>query len=706
MIDQQTINRIMDTARIEDVVGEFVSLKKRGQNYIGLCPFHDERTPSFSVSPTRGICKCFSCGKGGNVVHFIMEHEHMGYYEALKWLAKRYGIEVVEKELTDEEKRNRDERESMYVINEMARDYFRHCMNDTAEGRSVGQAYFRQRGIREDIIEKFQLGYCSSSRDAFSMNAIQKGYDSNLLVKTGLSIADNQGHLFDRYRERVIFPVLSVSGKVVAFGGRILKKAEKLAKYVNSPESIIYHKSDELYGIFQAKQAIVRQDRCYLVEGYVDVLSMHQSGICNVVASSGTSLTHGQIRLIHRFTSNVTVLYDGDAAGIKASLRSINMLLEEGLNIKVVLLPDGEDPDSYAQSHSSTEFMDYIKSQETDFIRFKARILLKDCGDDPISRSNVIKELVESIAVIPDEIIRSEYIKECAAQLNTREEMLVKEVSKARYQAAERKRQQRQIDARRAEAANAAGTPAPLKQPSTIGDSDEMPFPDIAYMPPEADTPMPDVTGFTPAPPLQSSSRPSTVLAGPSVKPAANPFEPYERNLMRIIVRYGHRLISEGVTVINYIKEDLQADEIEFTVPMFRQMFHEAVEHASDEGFESSKLFLHHQDPAVSLLAADMVSDKYELSKIYKLQDRVNDVKVFQRKIETEEESLPTLVPHLLEDLKYKILKEEIRKISEEMKAASKGNNPTRLQELMVQYKDLHDLEQEFSKQLGERIIG
>jgi len=706
MIDQQTVNRIMDTARIEDVVGEFVRLKKRGQNYVGLCPFHDERTPSFSVSPARGICKCFSCGKGGNVVHFIMEHEHMGYYEALKWLAKRYGIEVVEKELTDEEKKSRDERESMYIINEMARDYFRRCMSDTTEGQSVGLAYFRQRGIREDIIEKFQLGYCSASRDAFSQEALRKGYDSSLLVSTGLSIADSQGHLFDRYRERVIFPVHSVSGKVVAFGGRILKKAEKLAKYVNSPESIIYHKSDELYGIFQAKQAIVKQDRCYLVEGYVDVLSMHQSGICNVVASSGTSLTHGQIRLIHRFTSNVTVLYDGDAAGIKASLRSINMLLEEGLNIKVVLLPDGEDPDSYAQSHSSTEFMDYIRSQETDFIRFKARILLKDCGDDPISRSSVIKELVESIAVIPDEIIRSEYIKECAAQLNTREEILVKEVGKARYQIAERKRQQRQIDARRSEAARIAGTPAPLQQPASTADPDDAPFPDVSYMPPESDTPPPDVSGFTPAAPLQTHKKSETALQGPSVKPTANPFLQYEQNLVRIIVRYGERLISEGVTVIRYIDEDLKNDGIEFSDSMCCQMLAEAAEHVGDEGFDSSKYFLHHRDPAVSLMAADMVSDKYELSKMYDPKDRVNDVKVFQRKIEKEDEMLPTLVPRLLEDLKFKIIKEEIRKIKEEMKVATREKDQEKLEKLMVEYKELHDMEKEFSKYLGERIIG
>ena len=725
MIDQQTVNRILDTARIEEVVGEFVTLRRRGANYTGLCPFHDDRTPSFSVSPSKGICKCFACGKGGNVVHFLMEHEHLSYYEALKWLARRYNIEVHEKELTPEEKQKHDERESMFIINEMARDHFCDCMLKTQEGQSVGLAYFRQRGIRDDIIARFQLGYCSERRDGFSQAALQKGYDRRLLVKTGLSVDDGQGRLFDRYRGRVIFPVHTVSGKVVAFGGRILKKAEKLAKYVNSPESEIYHKSDELYGLYQAKQTISKLDRCYLVEGYVDVLSMHQSGICNVVASSGTSLTHGQIRLIHRFTDNVTVLYDGDAAGIKASLRSINMLLEEGLNIKVVLLPDGEDPDSYAQSHSATEFMDYIKTNETDFIRFKAGILLKDSQDDPLSRAGAIRELVESIAVIPDEIVRSEYVKECSRQLGAREEMLLKEVGKTRMRLAEQRRQQRAADARRAAL---AASPDGSASASPVGSSDasrEAARPDAGAADAVAADRQADASAgnaddlkayedlLGPAAPLSAPSaltpgrQPSTVLAGPSGKPSANPYEPFEANLIRIVVRYGERPLGEGTDVISYVADDLNADGISLTVPLYRKMLEEAVAHRRDEGFRAQRFFVMHPDPEISLQAADMISDRYTLSKLYQPEEnQTNNVKVFQRKIETEEESLPTLVPRLLEDLKYRVLKAEIADVRERIKQAQRSGQADAVSSLLAEYQQLHEIEREFSKHLGERIIG
>ncbi|MDR0973518.1 MAG: DNA primase, partial [Prevotellaceae bacterium] len=444
MIDQFTIDRIMDAAQIVEVVSDFVTLKKRGVNYVGLCPFHNEKTPSFSVSPSKNLCKCFSCGKGGNPVHFIMEHEQLSYYEALKYLAAKYHIEVKERELSSEEKQAHSRRESMFIVNEYARDYFRNILHHHLDGRAVGMGYFRARGFRDDIVERFQLGFCLEDRHAFAQEATRKGYKAELLVATGLCYEDERHELRDRFHGRVIFPVHSLSGKVVAFGGRILSSDKKTAKYVNSPESEIYSKSNELYGIYLAKQAIVRQDKCFLVEGYTDVISMHQAGVENVVASSGTALTHGQIRLIHRFTSNLTLLYDGDMAGIKASLRGINLLLEEGMNIKVVLLPDGEDPDSFARKHSSDEFQNYIASHETDFIRFKINLLNEETERDPVKRAALINDVIESISLIPEVVMRDVYIRESAQQLRIEEKLLVREVAKqrkARYDKAQEKKQ-------------------------------------------------------------------------------------------------------------------------------------------------------------------------------------------------------------------------------------------------------------------------
>ena len=419
MIDQPTIDRIHEAARIEEVVGDYVTLRRRGVNMLGLCPFHNEKTPSFTVSPAKGIFKCFGCGKGGNSVHFIMEHEQISYVDALKYLAKKYHIEVKERDLSPEEMQANNDRESMFLVNDFAQKYFTNTLHHHVEGKAVGLSYFHERCFRDDIIQKFQLGYCLEERDAFTKEALKSGYNKDFLVKTGLTIeytnSENGEKVppvggfrgADRFRGRVMFPVHSLSGKVLAFGGRVLKKDEKTAKYVNSPESEIYHKSNELYGIFFAKQAIVKHDRCYLVEGYTDVISMHQSGIENVVASSGTSLTPGQIRLIHRFTENVTVIYDGDSAGIKASIRGIDMLLEEGLNIKVLLLPDGDDPDSFARKHNASDFIEFVNQNSTDFIRFKTNLLLEDAGNDPIKRAGLIQDLVKSIAIIPNQIIRA-----------------------------------------------------------------------------------------------------------------------------------------------------------------------------------------------------------------------------------------------------------------------------------------------------------
>src|SRR5690554_2557267 len=431
MIDHYTIERIQDAAQIAEVVSDFVTLRRRGVNMVGLCPFHDDRSPSFYVSPAKNICKCFSCGEGGSPIHFVMKHEQMSYYEALKYLASKYNIEIVEKELTNEEKKQQSDRESMFILNEFACNYFVKTLHSNPEGKSVGLTYFKERGIREDIIKKFQLGYSLEERNAFTVEAQKAGYNIDFLLKTGLSLGgENNRPVVDRFRGRVLFPVHSISGKVVAFGGRILKKVENVGKYVNSPESDVYSKSKELYGIYFAKSAIVKEDKCFLVEGYTDVLSMHQAGIENVVASSGTALTHGQIRMIHRFTENITVLYDGDTAGINAALRGIDLLLEDGMNVKVVLLPDGEDPDSFAKKQNAEDFNQFIAENEVDFIRFKTKLLLEEVGDDPIRRAGLISNVVESIALIPSAITRSVYIQDCSQLLKMQERVLIAEINK------------------------------------------------------------------------------------------------------------------------------------------------------------------------------------------------------------------------------------------------------------------------------------
>ncbi|MDY5014236.1 MAG: DNA primase, partial [Butyricimonas virosa] len=420
MIDQATIQKIFDAADIYEVVSDFVSLKKRGVNYLGLCPFHNEKTGSFTVSPAKGIYKCFGCGKGGNAVNFIMEHEQMSYVEALKYLAEKYHIPVEEKELTEEQRKEKTERESMLIVSSYANEYFQYQLWNTDEGRSVGLGYLRQRGISDEMIRKFGLGYNPEGWGAFTKAAQEKGYKKEFLVKTGLTVENEKG-LFDRFRARVMFPVFDLAGKVIAFGGRTMTTDKKISKYLNSPESEIYHKSKTLYGIFLAKKSIVQQDRCILVEGYTDVISFHAKGIENVVASSGTSLTIEQIRLIRRLTPNVTIIYDGDAAGIKASLRGIDLVLEEGLNVRVLLLPDGEDPDSFARSHTPQDLADFIANNETDFINFKTKLLLGTAGDDPVERARLITDIVRSIAKIPDNIVRSVYVRETAHQLDVEE---------------------------------------------------------------------------------------------------------------------------------------------------------------------------------------------------------------------------------------------------------------------------------------------
>ena len=665
MIDQATIDRILDAAQIVEVVSDFVTLRKRGVNYVGLCPFHNEKTPSFSVSPSKGLCKCFSCGKGGNAVHFIMEHEQMSYPEALRYLAKKYNIEIKERELTNEEKEVQSNRESMFIVNNFARDHFQNILKNHVDGRSIGLAYFRQRGFRDDIIDKFQLGFSTEGRDALAQEALRKGFKQEFLVKTGLCYETDDHKLRDRFWGRVMFPVHTLSGKVVAFGGRVLStENKKLAKYVNSPESEIYHKSNELYGIYFAKQAIVKQDRCFLVEGYTDVISMHQSGVENVVASSGTSLTPGQIRLIHRFTNNITVLYDGDMAGIKASIRGIDMLLEEGMNIKVCLLPDGDDPDSFARKHNATEFQNFIQEHETDFIRFKAQLLMEDAGKDPMKRAELINDIVRSIAVIPEAIVGDVYIKECGQLLRIEDKLLVSEVAKRRELQAEK--------GNKPIASNNAPTPQPGEMPP--------PFPPEEM---EADT----YQSFIPQEGKEGQE-----------------FYKYERLIIQMIVRYGEKVMcnltdEEGnevpVTVVEYVINDLKEDELAFHNPLHRRILSEASEHIHDQEFASERFFVAHPDPKISTIATELASDRYQLSKYHSKT----------QKLVTDEERLYEMVPMLMINFKNAIVAEELKHIMYALQDPSIANDNAQCDAVMQRYKEMKEIQNLMAKRLGDRVV-
>ena len=669
MIDQATIDRIISAANIVDVVSEFVTLRKRGVNYVGLCPFHADKSPSFYVSPAKNICKCFACGEGGTAVHFIMKHEQIGYLDALRYLAKKYGIEIQERELTEREKQFRDDRESMFIVNQWAQQYFTQNLFENLDGRLVGLRYFIERGLREETIRKFQLGYALDQRDALAKAAQLAGYQRKYLEKTGLVIADEDGkRTYDRFRGRVIFPVHSLSGKVVAFGGRILKKAEKTAKYVNSPESEIYHKSDELYGLFQAKQTIVRKDHCFLVEGYMDVIGMHQAGIENVVASSGTALTRGQIRLIRRFTNNITILYDGDAAGIKAAIRGIDMFLEEEMNVKVVLLPDGEDPDSFARSRSASEFGEFIAGHETDFIRFKTQLLLKEVGDDPVKRAELISDMVRTIALIPNNISRAVYIRECAAMMAIDEQVLINEVNKIRLGKV-----------------TVASPQMPSVTSISTGGVEKR-----EEEGPEANAeanPAGDSTATTKAP------------------VAPSPYRPFEIALLRYVVRYGERVLfdyfdeerQEQVTmrVAAYIRFDLERDDLTFYTPQFKQMLDEAADRCDEPGFVAQRYFLAHPDPLISQAAASLISEKYQLSKYHSKY----------RELEQEEDKLDLLVPRDIYAFKEAYILHQIKELQSKIKTAQAAGDMEGVMTLMARIAKLNEIKSVLCKELGERIV-
>lgn len=662
MIDHATIERIKDAANIVEVVSEFVTLRKSGSNYKGLCPFHDEKTPSFYVSPARGTCHCFGCGKGGNPVGFIMEHEQMTYPEALRWLARKYHIEIKERELSDNEKREQSERESMFIVNEWAASYFQHLMHDTADGVAIGMQYFRSRGFRDDIVSKFQLGFDSTDRRALAQEALRKGYKEDFLLKTGICYKNDRGELIDRYAGRVIFPWIGISGKVVGFGGRLLDSRTKGVnqKYVNSPDSEIYHKDRELYGIYQAKKAIAKEDRVYMVEGYTDVISMHQCGIENVVANSGTALSVHQIHILHRFTSNITLLYDGDAAGIHAALRGTDMLLSEGMNLKVLLLPDGDDPDSFARKHSAEDFRKYIEEHQTDFIEFKTDLLLRN-ERDPLKRSEAINSVVRSISFVTNPILRDTYLHDCSVRMGINEATLINTLNNF-------------IRSNREETASSLNN-SQSTQTATQNSK------------------------------LKIQNSPSPLQQASKV----------EQMLVELIVRNGDTIIYNNVetedgTTVNlnvaqYIAYNLGVDGLKFANPLYSRILDEAVNHAGDENFCAEQFFLHHSDIEISRIATDLCMDKYQLLDEQKAARADEEKNADELRVEEENriEALRQQTEHLLNDFRMDYLEQRLRDLKRDISLAV--NDPERLQQLMEEYKTTHELRSQLARLLGNNII-
>lgn len=657
MIDRATVERILDAAQIVDVVSEFVTLRKRGVNYVGLCPFHDDKTPSFYVSPAKGVCKCFACGEGGSAVHFIMKHEQITYPEALRWLARKYNIEIQERELTDEEKREASERESMFIINEWAKDYFRDIMHNDIDGQAIGKQYFRSRGIRDDIMQKFQLGYALPRRNAMSEEALKKGYKEEFLLKTGLCYKKDNGELVDRYAGRVIFPWFNVSGKVNAFGGRLLDSRTKgvQQKYVNSPESDIYHKDHELYGLYQAKKAMVKEDCVYMVEGYTDVIAMHQCGIENVVANSGTALSVYQIRLLRRFTANVILLYDGDEAGIHAAMRGTDMLLTEGMNIKVLLLPDGDDPDSFSRKHSAEELKEYISNHQTDFIQFKTDLLLRGVSD-PVKRSEAISNIIRSVSVIPNQITRDTYLHECSHRLQMSERTLINTMNGFIRGDLEDKAKETEREQRRLQNQTQAGRPSG-----------------------------------------QDAGQPAGIPSPVRTAPQQN--DEIEQMLIQNIIRHGEETIFEGLetedgqtvslSVAQFVDYDLAQDGLRFTNETYNRILAEAVEHNNDEGFKAETYFMHHPDIQISSLAGDLAINRYQLSRSLEMQHKP--------------ETLRQRVVHLVLDFRMTIIKQRLKDIQMQLRQA--GSDMERITQLMKEYKDTQLLRDMLARQLGSDVI-
>ncbi|MCQ2238075.1 MAG: DNA primase [Bacteroidaceae bacterium] len=678
MIDQATKQRILDAAQIVEVVSDFVNLKKAGVNYKGLCPFHADKTPSLTVSPAKGLYKCFSCGNGGGVVKFVMEHEQMTYTEALKWLANKYHIEVHEREMTQEEKQEQSDKESMMVVSEWACQYFEDLLQNNVDGRAIGLAYLRSRGFRDDIIHKFRLGYSLADRYGLSNAARKKGFEERFLTATGVCYKMDDGRIHDRFYGRVIFPFFTISGRIVGFGGRKLDSRTKGVeqKYVNSPESPIYDKSRNLYGLYQAKQSIVRENRCLMVEGYTDVLSLHQSGIENVVASSGTALTTGQIQLLHRFTSNVTLLYDGDAAGIKASERGTDLLLQEGMNVKILILPQDEDPDSFCRKHSAQEVQEYIQNNQVDFIHFRINRMMKEIAGDPLRKSELIKAIIQSISLIPDEISRSVYIKESAHILNVDERILLKGVTDTRK--AQRENKNKYNNAPQAPQAQPAEGPVP-------------PVEDVPF-PPEEQPPFPPEAGIQPV--------------APSI---GNPFYETETLIMRELVLHGECKAAEGedengqafgINVADLIYYYMEEDGISFHTLLYSRVLNEVRSKLQAEpDLRVEPYLLSHQDPTIANLAAELATERYTLSKIYATAESdaipANEVN----------KELATRLIHLINDLKLKIVETELKETQKKLLDPSLRNDAEQLVAIMKKLQELVNLKKLLAKEAGDRVL-
>jgi DNA primase len=647
VIDHATIERILDAAEITDVVSDFVTLRKRGVNMLGLCPFHNEKTPSFTVSPAKGIFKCFGCGKGGNSVNFIMEHENLTYPEALKWLAKKYQIDVIEEEETEEQKQLKDERESLMIVSGFAQKFFTRYLWEENEGRTIGLSYFRERSFRDDILKKFEVGFAPDGKAHFTEAAQKQGYKIDFLEKTGLSIVRDDW-VRDRFAGRVMFPIHNLAGRVIAFGGRILKEDKKTAKYLNSPESEIYHKSKVLYGIFQAKREITRNEKCYLVEGYTDVLSMHQAGIENVVASSGTALTVDQIRLIRRFTPNITIIYDGDEAGIKASLRGIDLVLEEGMNVKVLLLPEGEDPDSFAKKMGASGYLNYIKENESDFIQFKTRLLLKETENDPVAKARLITDVVRSVSVIPDTITRSVYIRECSKLLGVDEDVLYTEVRK-------HKRKQNE-DFRKKE--------------------------------------------------IRETNRVVTQQVEPQVEVKPAEFFVEELEYLRFLLKHCNAPLfevdgekpneTEIISVGEFMIDELEKDDLISENPLFQKIFNSVRENLDNEQFDPWKFFIYHPDGEVSSLATDLLSEKFVESKRWTKAGAYT---------EKEEDILDLLIPKIIHEYKLRKIRVMMAGIEDEINRASNENDFDKVIEEQSKYMNLKRVERFLSDKLGNRTF-
>lgn len=659
MIDRATVERIKEAANIVDVVSEFVTLRKSGANYKGLCPFHNEKTPSFYVSPARGTCHCFGCGKGGSPITFIMEHEQMTYPEALRWLANKYHIEIHERELTNQEREEQSQRESMFIVNEWAASYFEDLLHHPADGNDIGMQYFRSRGFRDDIILKFRLGYDLPNRLVLAPTALQKGYKEEFLVKTGICYKNEHGELIDRYAGRVTFPWIGVNGKVVGFTARVLDSRTKGVnqKYVNSPDSDLFHKDHELYGIYQAKKAIAREDRVYMVEGQADVIALHQCGIENVVANSGTALSLHQIHMLHRFSSNITLIYDGDAAGIHAALRGTDMLLSEGMNLNVLLLPGGQDPDEFARSHTAADFRQYIDEHQVDFIQFKTNLMLKN-ERDPKKRAEAINSIVQSISVVPNQILRDTYIHDCAQRIGLNESTLINQMNNF-------------IRGRK------TGSTAPQQDGVPVG-----PQPQPAAAP----------TAMDSTTPMQQASKVEMMLA-------------------QLVIRHGERVIMNDVedeegnhyslTVAQYIYYNLAADNLSLHNDLFNKILHEACEHSTEPGFKAEPYFINHEDINMSKLATDMSMDRYHLSQ--RKADGPDNEEAQLQAERNQTESLRNQTIHLLLDFRMDYVEAQLKEIQAKMRTVA--NDMEQLKALMEQFRDMQMLRNQLARQLGSNIV-